>query len=247
MRSMLMVLYWHFKVVEPQVGTVWKFPNARIGYIAQHAFVHIEKHMDKTPNEYIRWRYQFGDDREGLDQANMKLSEKEEAELALPVEYVWKDEKGAIKKQKRVISRCTGQRRPHPSKKKTLQYELAWKGMAHASNSWMLSTEIIKFNKIYEKVIRLIDAKCAAREATHARALTQGNVEQHLNDCGLEPEYGTHFRIGVCARPAVTLPPWQRHPSTNTPSRVSTRTVASYLQRIYADVRNSVMTSLLLN
>ena len=64
------------------------------GYIAQHAFHHIEKHMDKTPNEYIRWRYQFGDDREGLDQANMKLSPEDDAALKAPVEFSYKDEKG---------------------------------------------------------------------------------------------------------------------------------------------------------
>lgn len=30
-----------------------------------------------------------------------------------------------------------------------------------------------------------------------ARPLTKGNVEQHLNDTGLEPEYGTHFRMSA--------------------------------------------------
>ena len=39
--------------LEPTTGTVWKYPNSRIGYIAQHAFHHIEKHLNKTPNEYI--------------------------------------------------------------------------------------------------------------------------------------------------------------------------------------------------
>jgi hypothetical protein len=28
----------------------------QVGYIAQHAFHHIEQHMDKTPNEYVQWR-----------------------------------------------------------------------------------------------------------------------------------------------------------------------------------------------
>merc|ERR1711862_655993 len=42
--------------IEPQEGEVWKHPNARIAYVAQHAFHHIESHLDKTPNEYIRWR-----------------------------------------------------------------------------------------------------------------------------------------------------------------------------------------------
>ena len=39
----------------PTKGTVWKHPNARIAYVAQHAFHHIENHLNKTPNEYIRW------------------------------------------------------------------------------------------------------------------------------------------------------------------------------------------------
>ena len=166
-------------------------------YISQHAFHHIENHMEKTPNEYIRWRYQFGDDREGLDQANMKLSEAEETSLKEPIEYQWKDEKGNIKKEKRVISRMTGQRRTDPNKKKVLQYEVSWAGKSQDMNSWYRQEEMVKFNKIYEKVIRLIDAKCAAREAMYAHPLTQANVEKHLAACGLEPEYGTHFRLGA--------------------------------------------------
>merc|ERR1719453_2367104 len=43
----------------------------------------------------------------------------------------------------------------------------------------------------------MIDAKIAARESMFARPLTQQNVEQHLADTGLEPEYGTHFRINA--------------------------------------------------
>merc|ERR1719488_340356 len=56
---------------------------------------------------------------------------------------------------------------------------------------------MIKFNKIYEKLIRIIDAKITAREMSYARPLTQANVEEHINDVGLEPEHGTHFRIGA--------------------------------------------------
>jgi ATPase subunit of ABC transporter with duplicated ATPase domains len=39
---------------EATEGTVWKHPNLRIAYVAQHAFHHIEQHLDKTPNEYIQ-------------------------------------------------------------------------------------------------------------------------------------------------------------------------------------------------
>ena len=50
----------------PQTGEVWKHPNARVAYVAQHAFHHIEQHLNKTPNEYIRWRYANGEDKESL-------------------------------------------------------------------------------------------------------------------------------------------------------------------------------------
>jgi len=184
--------------LEPTKGTVWKFPNARIGYIAQHAFHHIENHLEKTPNEYIRWRFEFGDDREGLDKASMKMSEKDAEELAKPVEYKWKNEKDQIKKEMRVINRLTGTRREAEGKKKNVfEYEVNWKDKSMDSNSWFKADDLIKFHKIYEKALRLIDAKIAAREAMFARPLTQGNVEKHLNDVGLEPEYGTHFRINA--------------------------------------------------
>jgi elongation factor 3 len=37
---------------EPTAGTVWKHPNLRIAYVAQHAFHHLERHLDK-----VRWQY----------------------------------------------------------------------------------------------------------------------------------------------------------------------------------------------
>ena len=183
--------------LEPTTGTVWKYPNSKLGYIAQHAFHHIEKHLDKTPNEYIRWRYEFGDDREGLNKASMKLSEDDEKSLAEPVEYTYKTEKGEIRRENRVIERCTGQRREDEKKKKYFLYEVAWKGKSHESNTWYSSDDLIKFNKIYEKVVRMIDQKIANQESMFQKPLTQMNVEKHLNDTGLEPEYATHYRIGA--------------------------------------------------
>ncbi|KAK3065983.1 [NU+] prion formation protein 1, partial [Coniosporium uncinatum] len=50
----------------PQQGKVEKHPNLRIGYIKQHALEHVEMHMEKTPNQYLQWRYANGDDREVL-------------------------------------------------------------------------------------------------------------------------------------------------------------------------------------
>ena len=37
----------------PQSGSVYKHPNLRVGYVAQHAFHHIEQHLEKTPIGYM--------------------------------------------------------------------------------------------------------------------------------------------------------------------------------------------------
>jgi len=183
--------------MEPTQGTVWKYPNSKIGYIAQHAFVHIEKHLTKTPNEYIRWRYEFGDDREGLDNAAMKLSEADEAAMREPVDFKWKTEKGEIKKERRSVERMTNQRRDDPTKKGRFQYEVAWVGKSIEANTWYTADELAKFNAVFEKMVRIIDHKIATKEGMMNRPLTQGNVEEHLANVGLEPEYGTHFRMGA--------------------------------------------------
>merc|ERR1711935_642329 len=143
--------------LEPQQGTIWKFPNSRIGYIAQHAFHHIEAHLDKTPNEYIRWRFEYGDDKEGLDKASMKITETDQKEV--------------------------------------FEYEVSWKGMGQDSNSWVEAAVLTKWARVFEKVIKIIDARIAARDNVMSRPLTEKNVEEHINNVGLEPEYSTHSRI----------------------------------------------------
>ena len=58
----------------PSEGTQWKHPNLRIAYVAQHAFHHLEQHLEDTPSEYIQWRFATGEDRENLDLANRQLT-----------------------------------------------------------------------------------------------------------------------------------------------------------------------------
>jgi elongation factor 3 len=68
-----------------KAGLVWKHPNARVAYVAQHAFHHIEQHLEKTPNEYIRWRYGSGDDKEALKKDSMQLTPEEEELTKKPI------------------------------------------------------------------------------------------------------------------------------------------------------------------
>lgn len=67
--------------LESDEGNVWRHPNCRIAYVAQHAFHHIEKHLDKTPNQYIQWRYVSGEDREEQEKSHIAMSEEEIAKM----------------------------------------------------------------------------------------------------------------------------------------------------------------------
>jgi len=68
--------------VIPQQGKVEKHPNLRIGYIKQHALEHVEMHMEKTPNQYLQWRYANGDDREVLMKQTRVLTDEDREQMA---------------------------------------------------------------------------------------------------------------------------------------------------------------------
>jgi len=179
--------------VEPTTGTVWHHPAARIGYIAQHAFHHIEQHLDKTPNEYIRWRYQGGQDKENIARDTMILTDEEKALMAETVEYVWEDEDGETHRANRVIEKLSGARRQNRDTRED-EYECKWKNMDHDHNGWMLKSKLEK--KGWTKVMKKVDAKIAAQAGMQAKPLTMENVAQHLENVGLEREFGTHCRLG---------------------------------------------------
>ena len=70
----------------PTTGKVEQHPNLRIGYIKQHALEHLEMHLEKTPNQYIQWRYAYGDDREVHYKQTRLLSSADRAQLDTAVD-----------------------------------------------------------------------------------------------------------------------------------------------------------------
>merc|ERR1711865_41336 len=171
--------------LEPSKGTVWKHQNMRFAYVAQHAFVHIEQHLKKTPNEYIQWRYQSGEDKENLTKVTAKYTPEEEAKMKEKIPVV--NEEGII--EKLVMEKIIGRRQ----KKSTYEYEVQWEGRSMDSTTWMTREKLEKFG--FLKYLNRIDEKEAARAGLYARPLTQKNVERHLDDFGLEPEFSTHNRM----------------------------------------------------
>lgn len=97
----------------PTTGKVEKHPNLRIGYIKQHALEHVEMHLEKTPNQYLQWRYQHGDDREVHMKQTRLLSDQDREQLDKWVDL--KDGKAA-----RQVESLVGRQKY----KKTFQYEV---------------------------------------------------------------------------------------------------------------------------
>merc|ERR1712125_95016 len=181
--------------IEPQVGEVWKHPNARIAYVAQHAFHHIENHLDKTPNEYIRWRYaNQGEDKESLVKVTLQFSEEELKLQKTPYEIQFTDaDSGKITKVKKVVSELIGGRKTNKSK--DYEYEVKYAGSTVVSSEY-LSAKILK-KMGWEKAMKAVDLKFAQRSGLYVRPLSTKNVEEHLNGCGLAPEFGTHYRMSA--------------------------------------------------
>merc|ERR1719359_2665074 len=177
-------------------GEVWKHPNARVAYVAQHAFHHIEHHLEKTPNEYIRWRYEHGSDKEGLEKVTTKLSAEDEAAMKKPIIVEYKTDDGKVKQEKRVFKRFTDGRR-QMQKSKEQEYEVEWEGDA-GFTSWVPRTKLIQASPVtFAKVLKHCDERIAAKATQLVRPLTQKFVEGHLDDVGLEAEFATHTRIGA--------------------------------------------------
>ena len=201
--------------VVPQEGSVWKHPNARVAYVAQHAFHHIEQHLDKTPNEYIRWRFQHGDDKEALVKDTMTLTDEEKARCKEPCVFELKDDKGNVSKVKWRIEKLTGGRKQI---KKEYEYEVQFVGMDYNSNRYVSSAKLAKWG--FEKHMKVVDEKVAQRAGAFSTPLTNVNVEKHLEDVGLDKEFGTHTRGGAlrraegegCHRRRHVEPAAHRHP-----------------------------------
>lgn len=176
--------------VVPQTGDVWKHPNARVAYVAQHAFHHIEEHLNKSANEYIRWRYSNGEDKESLVKVSMILTEEEAALQKEPFEMNWIDDDGKPQKANRVIAELLGSRRE--SKQKEYEYEVKFRD---GSEAYVGLKTLIR--RGWEKAAKAIDARIAQRSGLYIRTLSSANVEKHLADCGLAPEFATHYRMGA--------------------------------------------------
>ena len=166
----------------PQTGKVEKHPNLRIGYIKQHALEHVEMHMEKTPTQYLLWRYANGDDREVFMKQTRQLTEEDQQQMDKWINL--QDGKG-----ERQMEALMGRQKY----KKTLQYEVKWRNMLPKFNSQVSRETMLEWG--FSKLIQEFDDHESSREGLGYRILEPKVVAKHFEDIGLDPEIASHNEI----------------------------------------------------
>lgn len=195
----------------PTEGEIWSHENIRIAYIKQHAFAHIDNHLDKTPSEYIQWRFQTGEDRETMDRANKIITEDDEkaAEKIFKVNGT----------QRRIIG-ITSRRKFKNSYEYECSFALGenvgmkgerWVPMMTADNEWLPRSELLAS---HQKQVAEVDMK-EALASGQFRPLVRKEIESHCENFGLDAELVSHSRMrglsgGQRVKVVLAACSWQR-------------------------------------
>ncbi|KAK1522343.1 ABC transporter [Colletotrichum costaricense] len=195
----------------PTVGEIYQHENIRIAYIKQHAFAHIDNHLDSTPSEYIQWRFQTGEDRETMDRANKIITDADEEAM----NKIFKIE-GT---QRRIIG--INSRRKF---KNSYEYECSfaigdnvgqknerWTPMMSADNVWLPRNELLAS---HQKMVADVDMK-EALASGQFRPLVRKEIESHCANFGLDAELVSHSRMrglsgGQRVKVVLAACSWQR-------------------------------------
>lgn len=195
----------------PTGGDLYQHENIRIAYIKQHAFAHIDNHLDKTPSEYIQWRFQTGEDRETMDRANTKITDDDE----LAMNKIFHIEST----QRRVIS--ISSRRKF---KNSYEYECSftlgenvgikgekWTVLSTSDNAWIPRTELITS---HAKMVAEVD-RAESIKAGQFRPLVRKEIEIHCSNFGIDAELVSHSRMrglsgGQRVKVCLAAATWQR-------------------------------------
>merc|ERR1712139_353701 len=186
--------------LKPEQGQIWRHQNMRLAYVAQHAFHHLERHMDKTAVDYILWRFAGADDRESLENQTKEVNEDDEKKREQPWFICPKslevkkcsmadDKEGKNERAQAVIPDAVLNRQKHTKTKKYI-YEVKWMHKGVESNTWVERDILLEMG--YSKLVAKKDEQEAAAAGLLSKPLTQPGVEKALKDFGLDAEAASH-------------------------------------------------------
>merc|ERR1712159_752088 len=196
----------------------------RMAYVAQHAFHHLEKHMQETPTQYVMWRFAGNDDKESLEFKSDKLSVDEEKARAQKwcidsasgqVRRVVSEKEDA-KKHKQDLNNVVVPdaivNRRNLKKQNTYEYDVKWQFKPLESNVWVERDVLIQMG--FLKLVQREDEKQAAAAGLQTKQLTQPGIEKHLADFGVDPESASHTQInqlsgGMKVKVVLAAAMWQ--------------------------------------
>lgn len=131
-------------------------PNLRIAYVAQHAFYHVEQHMEESPVAYIQWRFKEGWDKEKMESEAYRIPEEEQKAIDdFGIEGVWSRRMRA------------GQ----------LEYEVKKRNVPERDNKYYTRDELLALG--FEHLIKQTDEKIASKEAgLDLRPVTTSEIQK---------------------------------------------------------------------
>merc|ERR1712113_105838 len=191
--------------LKPTTGTIMKVQGCRVAYMSQHAFHHIEQHLDTSATSYIMQRFAGGEDNESLENL-ANLGATKETENAKFKKMLYKDgsleecdtfydDKGELQYQKKSLDKAVdleaiANRRKG---KKENEYECKWKGYSMDFMTWVGRGLLIEMG--FKVNVQREDEKQAAMAGLQNKQLTTPGVEKHLEDFGVTPEFATHNHL----------------------------------------------------
>merc|ERR1712066_972481 len=191
--------------LRPTSGTISKVQGSRVAYMSQHAFHHIESHLDISATAYIMQRFAGGEDNESLENlANLGATKENENKKAKKMLYVNGDlkecetfynDKGEMEYQKKSLEKAVALDAIATRRKgkKEHEYEVKWAGMSIDFLTWVSRGLLIEMG--YKVQVQREDEKQAAMAGLQNKTLTTPGVEKHLADFGVTPEFATHNNL----------------------------------------------------
>lgn len=184
---------------EPSKGTIWKASGVRLACVTQDGLQNLEKHMSKTPAQYIIWRFAGNIDAESLDFKSCKAADDEEKLRAV----VWGIDPLTLKVRecnesgrdnaKAVVPEAILDRRRN--KEKQQEYETKWRDVSINVTSWVDRGTLIAMG--YVRLVQGEDAKQNAAEGFIPKEFTPSAVEKFLADFCIGTDAALHTCISA--------------------------------------------------
>merc|ERR1712157_653493 len=191
--------------LKPTTGVINKQPGSRVAYMSQHAFHHIESHLDISATAYIMQRFAGGEDNESLENlANLGATKENENKKVKKMLLkngdlvecdTFYNDKGEMEYQKKSLQNAVSLEAIATRRKgkKENEYEVKWTGIPIDFLTWVNRSLLIEMG--YKVQVQREDEKQAAMAGLQNKQLTTPGVEKHLADFGVTAEFATHNNL----------------------------------------------------